>query len=67
MSDESKYKCPKHPKYKGKKEPKYKVPCIVCIAIYIRLNKKPRLKPLPTKVIKDKTKYSRKKKHKKDD
>lgn len=67
MNKKDKYTCDKHPKYKGKKEPKYKVPCYVCLAIYTRLHKTPRLKPLPTKIVKDKTKYNRKKKYKKED
>ena len=60
-------KCEKHPKYKGRKEPKYKVPCVDCLSIYIRLHKKPRMLPKPTKVIPDKTKYNRKKKPKDDE
>ena len=64
--EKDKFKCSKHSKYKGKKEPKYKVPCAKCLSIYLLLHKKPRLKPMPTKIIKDKTKYNRKKKHKED-
>lgn len=57
--------CEKHPKYKGKKLPKYE--CEVCASIYFTLNNpdKPRMLPKPTKVFKDKSKYTRKKKHKK--
>jgi len=55
-------KCPKHPKYKGKKVPKYQ--CIECLALYFKMKSKPRVLPMPTKIIKDKTKYNRKKKHK---
>lgn len=55
-------KCKKHPKYKGTKMPKHE--CTECLSLYFSLHKKPRLLPKPTKVIKDKTKYDRKKKHK---
>ena len=58
-----KLKCDKHPKYKGKKKPKYE--CTQCLSIYLTLSKKPRVLPMPTKVIKDKSKYNRKEKHKK--
>lgn len=51
--------CLKHPKYKGKKKPKYQ--CEVCLGLYITLHKGPRILPMPTKVIPDKTKYNRKK------
>ena len=53
--------CPKHPKYKGKGKPKHD--CYTCLGLYIALSK-PRMLPRPTKVIKDKTKYNRKNKHK---
>ena len=56
--------CKKHTKYTGKKEPKYKVPCPDCIALYLLLHNKPRILPIPTKKFKDKSKYTRKKKHK---
>lgn len=57
--------CPIHPKYKGKKLPKYSSndKCI-CAQIYLLLHSKPRVLPMPTKVIKDRSKYTRKKKHK---
>jgi hypothetical protein len=55
-------KCSKHPKYKGKKQPTND--CTECASIYFKL-KKPRILPMPTKVIKDKSKYDRKDKHKK--
>lgn len=55
-------KCTKHPKYKGTKMPKHE--CTQCLSLYFSLHNKPRLLPKPTKVIKDKTKYDRKKKHK---
>lgn len=55
-------KCEKHPKYKGKKKPKHE--CEVCASIYFTLNSKPRVLPKPTKVFKDKSKYTRKEKHK---
>jgi len=56
------YRCDKHPKYTGKKEPKNG--CVGCLNLYLKLHKKPRLPIKPTKIIKDKTKYNRKKKHK---
>jgi len=56
------YKCEKHPKYSGKKEPKNG--CVGCLNIYVALHKVPRLPIKPTKIIKDKSKYTRKKKHK---
>jgi hypothetical protein len=55
-------KCPKHPKYKGKRKPKYE--CVTCLSLYTLLKSKPRVLPMPTKKFKDKTKYTRKKKHK---
>lgn len=57
-----KNKCHKHPKYKGKRKPKYE--CVTCLEIYLRLKNRPRVLPMPTKIIKDKKKYNRKKKHK---
>ena len=61
-------KCPVHPKYKGKKKPKLsKNKDCICPKIYLTLRKKPRLLPMPTKVIKDKSKYTRKTKHKNKD
>ena len=56
--------CPKHPKYKGKRLPKYE--CTQCADLYFKIHKKPRMPIKPTKIIKDKTKYSRKNKHKKE-
>jgi hypothetical protein len=56
-------KCTKHPKYDGKKLPKYKTPCVDCLNYYNSL-KSPRVLPMPTKVYKDKSKYTRKDKHK---
>ena len=56
-------KCHKHPKYKGKRKPGNT--CGDCLRIYIAMGKMHRVPvPPPTKVIPDKTKYSRKKKHK---
>lgn len=60
-----KNKCDKHPKYKGKRKPKYE--CVDCLNLYLLLKSKPRSLPMPTKVIKDKSKYNRKKKHKNKD
>ena len=51
--------CEKHPKYKGKRKPKYQ--CVACFNLYMTLHKTPRLLPMPTRVIPDKTKYNRKK------
>lgn len=61
---DNKLKCHKHPKYRGDKKPKYQ--CDQCLTIYATLNRhKHRAPIIPTKVIPDKTKYSRKQKHKK--
>jgi len=60
------YRCEKHPKYNGRKEPKNG--CVGCLNFYFALHKTPRVPIKPTKVIKDKSKYTRKIKHKtKDD
>lgn len=56
------YKCEKHPKYNGRKQPTNS--CVGCLNFYFALHNKPRLPIKPTKVIKDKTKYTRKKKYK---
>lgn len=56
-------KCEKHPKYKGKKKPKHE--CLACLNMYLSYQK-PRMPIKPTRVIKDKSKYNRKEKHKKD-
>lgn len=53
--------CSKHPKYKGKALPKHE--CTECLSLYYKF-KTPRVLPKPTKVIKDKKKYTRKNKHK---
>lgn len=55
-------KCPKHPKYSGRKIPKHK--CLTCLALYSLISLKPRLTPLPTKVVKSKKIYNRKKQDK---
>lgn len=52
-------RCAKHPKYNGRKLPKNE--CCGCASLYLSMHKKPRLLPKPTRVIKDKTKYDRKK------
>lgn len=57
-----KFKCEIHKKYKGNKKPKYQ--CLTCYALYLKIKSKPRILPMPTKIIKDKSKYNRKKKHK---
>ena len=52
-------KCDKHPKYKGKRIPKHE--CTTCLEIYMAF-RAPRVLPMPTKVIKSKKIYNRKKK-----
>jgi len=54
-----KNKCNKHPKYKGKKKPTNQ--CTMCARLYLTLHATPRVLPMPTKVVPDKTKYNRKK------
>lgn len=56
--------CQKHPKYKGKRKPKRE--CEVCLGIYFTFNPGRIPLPRPQPPIRDKTKYSRKKKHKDD-
>lgn len=51
-------KCHVHKKYRGKRKPKYQ--CETCLSLYLTL-KSPRILPMPTKVIPDKTRYNRKK------
>lgn len=59
-------KCKLHPKYKGIKPPTSTKEGCICSDIYFNINKlKVRAPILPTKVIKDKSKYNRKIKHKK--
>lgn len=58
-------RCSKHPKYTGKKQPTNE--CVECLNIYIKLHSAPRAPIKPTKVIKDKIKYTRKSKHKNKD
>lgn len=55
-------RCSKHPKYNGKKKPTNE--CGDCLVFYLAIKAKPRMLPKPTKVFKDKSKYTRKKKHK---
>jgi hypothetical protein len=63
MSEETNdKKCDKHPKYTGKNKPKYQ--CVKCELLYQLLHSQPRVLPKPTKVHKDKSKYTRKEKHK---
>ncbi len=52
-------KCKKHPKYNGRRLPKHE--CTERLSLYVSKHKAPRLLPKPTTVIKDKTKYDRKK------
>lgn len=51
-------KCLKHPKYKGKGKPKHE--CTECLSMYLAL-RAPRVLPKPTRVIKSKKLYNRKK------
>lgn len=53
-------KCTTHPKYKGKRIPKHE--CLGCLNFYIEMHRSPRAPIKPTRVMKDKTKYDRKKK-----
>ena len=57
--------CQIHPKYKGRKKPVNECPS--CLAFYLTLKNRPRILPKPTKVYKDKSKYNRKEKHKKEE
>lgn len=56
-------KCAKHPRYKGKRAPKRE--CLECLSLYAMFGmiRKP-IAP-PTRSFKDKSKYTRKSKHKK--
>jgi len=56
-------KCTKHPKYLGKGKPQNE--CLTCLDIYFNMQG-PRAPIKPTKIIKDKSKYSRKDKYKKE-
>ena len=57
-------KCSKHPKYNGKKVPTNE--CTCCLTLYFQMHSAPRAPIKPTRVVRDKTKYRRKEKHKKD-
>jgi len=57
-------RCGKHPKYMGKGKPRTQ--CERCLEIYL-LMCKPRMPIKPTKLIRDRSKYSRKPKHKNND
>jgi len=57
--------CQKHPKYRGNKKPNNL--CPDCLILYFKISNKPRIGVLSSKIIKDKTKYTRKIKHKKKD
>lgn len=52
--------CGKHPKYKGKKEPANE--CVACLEVYLE-RPRHRAPILPSKRMKDKSKYNRKQKH----
>jgi len=56
-------KCSKHPKFTGRKVPKHQ--CGACFSLYMALNNKPRVTPRPSRPMRDKSKYSRKTKHRK--
>ena len=56
-------RCKKHPKYTGKKTPTNE--CVECLNLYFKKHAAPRMPVKATKVIKDKTKFTRKEKHKK--
>lgn len=56
-------KCTKHEKYKGKKKPTNN--CPDCLKLYLAMKNKPRTPIKPTQVMRDKSKYTRKDKHKK--
>lgn len=56
-------KCEKHPKYKGVKQPKNG--CVGCLNFWISFGANKTRERLPSnKVFKDKSKYTRKAKHK---
>lgn len=57
-------KCQTHPRYKGKRKPRTE--CEGCLAFYIQMYKPRQKKPRTPPPMKDKSKYSRKKKHKDD-
>lgn len=56
--------CQKHKKYKGKRKPTNQ--CVDCLNLYLKLHNKPRMPIKPNIVFKDKTKYTRKVKNKKE-
>ena len=56
--------CIKHPKYRGKKKPKSR--CEGCLVIYFRTNIGRIPTARPTLAFQDRTKYSRKRKHRED-
>ena len=53
--------CKRHPDYDGKRKPTNG--CVDCMKLYLAM-RKPRAPIVPTKTHKDKTKYTRKTKHK---
>lgn len=62
MNKNTSIKCNKHPKYLGKRLTT--TGCLDCINLYLKLHKKPRAIHKPMSMIEDKTKYTRKRKHK---
>ena len=56
--------CKKHPKYTGKRIPVKQ--CTECLTYYYSKHTAPRAPIKPTRIVRDKTKYRRKEKHKKD-
>jgi len=56
------WRCKKHPKYLGRGKPPKD--CLICLNIHLNIQG-PRAPIKPTKIIKDKSKYTRKEKHKK--
>lgn len=57
-----KYKCLKHKNYRGNKLPTNQ--CLTCLQYYDILHPVERMPHKPTKQFKDKSKYTRKEKHK---
>lgn len=56
-------RCEKHPKFKGNKTPTNQ--CLGCLSVYTTLKGRRVPVPPPSKAFRDKSKYTRKDKHKK--
>jgi hypothetical protein len=54
-------KCDKHPKYLGKRKPKNE--CETCLSMYLNLRRDRIKLPRPQPPHRDKSKFSRKRKH----